>query len=176
MYCRKAKLKLLLKFFLEEYKMCQSEIALHATGIQGPSREGTATNYKIGVGNKKVVEEKRWRQRISILKKLMAETQTDSTGLGSSVTKWWSKSDGIEKRDSHQWDSTAWRFQKKIQKSIQPPQQGQWTNWDNALQKSLLAHGPTLDQLSYQISVRSPALQCKPGRMGKEKRSHLSAV
>ena len=82
--------------------MCQSEIALHARGIQGPGREGRATNYKIGVGNKKVVEEKRSRQRISILKKLMAETQTDSTGLGSSVTKWWSKSDGIEKRDSHQ--------------------------------------------------------------------------
>ena len=34
--------------------------------------------------------------------RLIRQTQTDLKGLGSSVTKWWSKSDGKEKKNGHQ--------------------------------------------------------------------------
>ena len=39
-----------------------------------------------------------------------------------------------------------------------------------------LAHGATSNQLSHQISVRSPALKCKSGTVGKERGPHLSAM
>ncbi|GFO07700.1 reverse transcriptase [Plakobranchus ocellatus] len=69
-------------------------------------------------------------------KEVIAHTQTDRRGLGSTTAKWWSKPEGKEKRDiiideiRNKEDST------RVQKAVQQPQHGQWTNWDTAIQRS----------------------------------------
>ncbi|GFO14904.1 polyprotein [Plakobranchus ocellatus] len=58
-------------------------------------------------------------------------------GLGSTTAKWWSKTEGKERRDMildeirNKEDST------RVQRAVQQPQQGQWTNCDTAIQRSL---------------------------------------
>ncbi|GFN84493.1 polyprotein [Plakobranchus ocellatus] len=71
------------------------------------------------------------------MKEVFGQTQTDRRGLGSTTAKWWSKTEGKKKRDMiideirNKEDST------RVQKAVQQPQQGQWTNWDTAIQRSL---------------------------------------
>ncbi|GFN90158.1 reverse transcriptase [Plakobranchus ocellatus] len=71
------------------------------------------------------------------MKEVIGQTQTDRRDLGSTTAKWWSKTEGKEKRDmikdeiSNKEDST------RVQKAVQQLQQGQWTNWDTAIQRSL---------------------------------------
>ncbi|GFO30696.1 reverse transcriptase [Plakobranchus ocellatus] len=70
------------------------------------------------------------------MKEVIGKTQTDRRGLGSTTAKWWSKTEGKEKRDMiideirNKEDST------RVQKAVQQLQQGQWTNWDTAIQRS----------------------------------------
>ena len=71
------------------------------------------------------------------IKDATQRTQTDRKGLGSSTTKWWSKAEGKEKRDMVINEIRLVEDSRRIQKAVQQPRQGQWTNWDNALQKSL---------------------------------------
>ncbi|KAK3788175.1 hypothetical protein RRG08_063042 [Elysia crispata] len=62
---------------------------------------------------------------------------TIKTGPGSSTAKWWSKAEGKEKRDMVINEIRINEDSRRVQKAVQQPQQGQWTNWDNALQKSI---------------------------------------
>ncbi|KAK3766631.1 hypothetical protein RRG08_042410 [Elysia crispata] len=71
------------------------------------------------------------------IKEVIGQTQTDRKGLGSSTAKWWSKAEGKEKRDMVINEIRLNEDSRRVQKAVQQPQQGQWTNWDNALQKSL---------------------------------------
>ncbi|KAK3758461.1 hypothetical protein RRG08_058731 [Elysia crispata] len=71
------------------------------------------------------------------IKEVIGQTQTDRKGLGSSTTKWWSKAEGKEKRDMVINEMRLNEDSRRVQKAVQQPQQGQWTNWDNALRKSL---------------------------------------
>ena len=107
------------------------------------------------------------------IKEVIWQTQSVYKGLVSSVTSWWSKVEGKEKRDMVIDKIRLNKDSRRVQKTVQRPKQGQWTishvEWH-------LAHGANLDELSHQISVRSPALQHKPGTMGKERRSHLSTM
>ena len=72
------------------------------------------------------------------IKEVIGQTQTDCKGLGSSVTKLWSKTEGKERRDMVINEILMNEDSRRVQKAVQQPQQGQWTNWDNALQKSLI--------------------------------------
>ncbi|GFO30014.1 reverse transcriptase [Plakobranchus ocellatus] len=71
------------------------------------------------------------------MKEVIGQTQSDRRGLGSTTAKWWSNTEGKEKRDiiideiRNKEDST------RVQKAVQQPQQGQWTNWDTAIQRIL---------------------------------------
>ncbi|KAK3781004.1 hypothetical protein RRG08_046308 [Elysia crispata] len=58
---------------------------------------------------------------------------------------------------------------RRVQKAVQQPQQGQWTNWDNALQKSL-TWNEILHMAPLRISflIRSPALKRKSSTVGKK--------
>ena len=71
------------------------------------------------------------------IKEVIGQTQTDRKGLGSSTAKWWSKAEGKEKRDMVINEIRLNEDSRRVQKAVQQPQQGQWTNWDNTLQKSL---------------------------------------
>ncbi|GFR77142.1 reverse transcriptase [Elysia marginata] len=68
------------------------------------------------------------------MKEVISQTQTDRKGLGSSSAKWWSKTEGTEKRDMLIDEVRQWEDFRRIQKTIQ---QGQWTNWDSEIQRSL---------------------------------------
>ena len=86
----------------------------------------------------KVVEATDEAKEYLKINELIGQTQTDHKGLGSSVTKWWSKAEGKEKRDTVINEIRLNEDPRRVQKAVQRPQQGQWTNWDNnALQKSL---------------------------------------
>ena len=114
------------------------------------------------------------------IEEVIGLTQTDRKGVGSSTAKWWSKAKEKEKRDIVINEIRLNEDSRRIQKAVHQPQQGQWTNWDNALQKSLtsneMSYGATSDQLFHQICVRSHALKRKPDSMGKERGPHLSAL
>ena len=71
------------------------------------------------------------------IKEVIGQTQIDRKGLGSSTAKWLSKAEGKEKRDMVINEIRLNEDSRRVQKAVQQPQQGQWTNWDNALQKSL---------------------------------------
>ncbi|GFO37858.1 reverse transcriptase [Plakobranchus ocellatus] len=72
------------------------------------------------------------------MKEVIGQTQTDRRGLGSTTAKWWPKTEGKENRDMiideirNKEDST------RVQKAVQQLQEGQWTNSDTAIQKSLI--------------------------------------
>ena len=74
-------------------------------------------------------------------KEVIGHTQLDRKGLGSTKTKWWSKTEGKEKRDMIIQEIRTIEDEKRIQKAVQQPQQGQWTNWEHALQRSISWNG-----------------------------------
>ena len=67
----------------------------------------------------------------------IGRTEPDRKGLGSSTAKLWSKAEGKQRRDMVINKIQLNEDSRWAQKAVQQPQQGQWTNWDNALQKSL---------------------------------------
>ena len=71
------------------------------------------------------------------IKEVIGQTQIDCKRLGSTVTKRWSKQEGKKRRDTVINEIRMNEDSRRVQKAVQQPQQGQWTNWDNALQKSL---------------------------------------
>ena len=74
------------------------------------------------------------------IKEVIGQTQTDRKGLRSSTAKWWLKAEGKEKRDMVINEISLDEDSRRVQKGVQKPQQGQWTNWDNVLQKFLTSH------------------------------------
>ena len=70
-------------------------------------------------------------------KEVIGQTQTDSKWQGSSTAKWWSNAERREKRDMVINEIRLNENSRRIQKAVQLPQLGSWTNKENALQKSL---------------------------------------
>ena len=71
------------------------------------------------------------------IREIIGHTQTNRQGLGSTKTEWWSKAKGKAKRDMMIQEMRKEEDQKRLQKAVQQSQQGQWTAWESALQKSL---------------------------------------
>ncbi|GFO24305.1 reverse transcriptase [Plakobranchus ocellatus] len=136
MYCRKAKLKLPMKSILEEFKCGKARLHTMLEESDDPVVKTVQPSLKTG-RKWKVTEAVDEAKECLKRKEVIGQTQTDCRGLGSTTAKWWSKTEGKEKRDMiideirNKVDST------RVQKAVQQPQQGQWTNWDTALQRSL---------------------------------------
>ncbi|KAK3770086.1 hypothetical protein RRG08_040993 [Elysia crispata] len=71
------------------------------------------------------------------IKEVIGQTQIDRKEQGPSTVKWWSKAEGKEKRDMVINEIRLNEDSRRVQNAVYQPQQGQSTNWDNALQKSL---------------------------------------
>ncbi|GFR94466.1 reverse transcriptase [Elysia marginata] len=98
MYCRKSKLKLPMKSMLEEYK-CGKVRLVTMLGDSDDSVLKTA-QPSIKTGRKwKVAEAIDEAKECLKMKEVIGQTQTDRKGTGSSSVKWWSKTEGKEKRD-----------------------------------------------------------------------------
>ena len=57
--------------------------------------------------------------------------------MGSSKTGWWSNAKGKQERDQVINELRRYEDFRRVQKAFLQSQQGQWTNWENVLQKSL---------------------------------------
>ncbi|GFS06016.1 reverse transcriptase [Elysia marginata] len=136
MYCRKAKLKLLMKSILEEYKCGKVRLVTMLEESDDPVVKTVQPSIKTG-RKWKVAEAIDEAKKCLRLKEVIGQTQTDRKGLGSSSVKWWSKAEGKEKRDMVIDEVRQREDVRRIQKAVQQPQRGQWTNWDFAIQRSL---------------------------------------
>ncbi|GFO39080.1 reverse transcriptase [Plakobranchus ocellatus] len=136
MYYRKAKLKLPMIYILEEYKCGKARVLTMLEESDDPVVKTVQPSLETG-RKWKVTEAVDEAKECLKMKKVIGETQTDRRGLGSTTAKWWSKTEDKEKRDMiideirNKEDST------RVQKAVQQPQQGQWTYWDTAIQRSL---------------------------------------
>ena len=133
---RKAKLRLPLKSILEEYKCGKARLLSMLEDSEDPIVKTVQPTIKTG-RKWKVVEAVDEAKKCLKVKEVIGQTQTYRKGLGSSTAKWWSKAEGKEKRDKVINEIWLNEDSRRVQKAVQQPQQGQWTNWDNALQKSL---------------------------------------
>ncbi|GFO32237.1 reverse transcriptase [Plakobranchus ocellatus] len=140
MYCRKAKLKFPMKSILEEYKCGRARLLTmleeaddHVVKTVQPSLK-TGRKWKVT----KAIDEAKECLR---MKEVIDQTQTDRRGLGSTTAKWWSKTEGKEERDTVVDEISNKEDSARVQKAVQQPQQGQWTNWDTAIQRSLTCVG-----------------------------------
>ena len=83
---------------------------------------------------------RKWKvvEAVDEAKECLKIKETARKGLRSSTAKWWSKAEGKEKRDMVINEIQLNEDSRRVQKAVQQPQQEQWTNWDNAPQKSLI--------------------------------------
>ena len=112
------------------------EVILKATDDSAGLANLSGGCYKTG-SKWKVVEAVDKAKECLKIKKVIGQTQIDCKGLGSSTAKLWSKAEGKEKRDMVTNEIRLNEDSRRVQNAVQQPQWGQWTNLDNALQKSL---------------------------------------
>ena len=135
-YCRQAMLKLPLKSIVEEYKVGKARLL----SMLEESEDNIVRSVqpKLRTGKKwKVQEAVNNAKRNLSIKEIIGHTQTNRQGLGATKMQWWSKAKGKEKRDMIIQELKKEEDVKRVQKAVQQGQQGQWTTWDSALQRSL---------------------------------------
>ena len=136
LYCRQAKLKLPLKSVTEEYKT--GKVRLHSMLEYSQDEVVRLAKTSLKTGRKwkvdKVVKGACEELR---LKEIMGHTQNNRQGLGCTEMKWWSKAEGKEKRDMVIQEVRQEEDMARLQKAVQQSQQGQWTSWETAIQRSL---------------------------------------
>ena len=71
------------------------------------------------------------------MKEIIWHTQTNRKGLESSKMEWWSNTKRKAKRDMVIQEIREEEERARLQKAVQQIQQGQWTAWESALQRSL---------------------------------------
>ena len=71
------------------------------------------------------------------MREVMGHTQTTRQGLGMTSMRWYSQTKGKERRDMVIDEIKKKEQSARYTKAVQQPMQGQWTNWDDALQRSL---------------------------------------
>ncbi|GFN84901.1 reverse transcriptase [Plakobranchus ocellatus] len=139
MYCRKAKLKLPMTSILEEYKCGKARLLTMLEESDDPMVKTVQPSLKTG-RKWKVTEAVDEAKECLKMKEVISQTQTDRRGLGSTTAKWWSKTEGKEKRDMFIDEIRNKEDSARVQKAVQQPQQGQWANWDTAIQRSLTSN------------------------------------
>ena len=136
LYCRQAKLKLPLKSIVEEYKVGKARLMTMLEDSE--DKVVRSIQPKLKTGRKWKVQEAVKAAKESLrTKEITGHTQTNRLGLGSTEMKWWSKAEGKEKRDMVIQELRKEEDAKRFQKAVQQSQQGQWTTWESALQRSL---------------------------------------
>ena len=136
LYCRQAKLRLPLKSLVEEYKAGKVRLQVMLENSQDDVVRPVQPTLKTG---------RKWKVLDAVtdvkdnlrLKEVIGHTQIGRQGLGSEKMSWWSKAQGKELRDMIIQEVRSGEDKKRYQKAVQQSQQGQWTNWDEAVQRSL---------------------------------------
>ena len=136
LYCRQAKLRLPLKSILEEYKAGKARLLSMLEDSADPVVKAAEPELKSG-RKWKVKEATEAAKTNFKMKEIIGHTQTNRKGLGSSKMEWWSKTKGKAKRDMVIQEIREEEERARLQKAVQQSQQGQWTAWESALQRSL---------------------------------------
>ena len=136
LYCRQAKLKLPLKSLTEEYKVGKTRLLSMLEDSE--DKVVRSAQPRLKTGRKWNVHEAVNAAKESLkIKEIVGYTQTNRQGLGSTKMEWWSKAKGKAKRDLVIQEIKTEEDAKRFQKAVQQSQQGQWTTWESALQRSL---------------------------------------
>jgi hypothetical protein len=136
MYSKRAKLALPLKSLVEEYKVGKSRLVLMTEQSSDPFVRAVAPKVNTGPkwqAHKAVQEAKESAQ----LKEIIGHTQTTRRGFGHESKQWWSKATKKGQRDIVIGEIRNTEEEKRVVKAVQQVQQGRWTQWDDALQRSL---------------------------------------
>lgn len=136
LYCRQAKLKLPFKSIVEEYKSGKIRLQMMLDDYKDKAIKALKPTLKAGT---------KWKVRETItsakdnlaFNEVIGYTQVGKQGLGLNEKQWWSKSSGKDRRDMVIQNVMKEEDKKRLVKGVQQSQQGQWTNWEEALQKSI---------------------------------------
>ena len=132
MCCRRAKLKLPLKFNVEQYRCGKTRLLSMLEHSEDPVVKTAQPTIKTG-RKWKVVKATDQAKECLKIKEEIGQTQADRKRLGSYVTKWWSKAEGKEKRYMVINEIGLNEESRRVQNAVQQPQQEQWTNRDKSL-------------------------------------------
>ena len=120
-YCRKAKLRLPLKFILEEFKCGKARLLSMLEDSEDPVVKTVQPTIKTG-RKWKVVEAVDEAKECLKIKEVIGQTQSDRKGLGLSTAKWWSKAEGKDKRRMVINEIRLNEDSRRVQKAVQQPQ------------------------------------------------------
>jgi hypothetical protein len=138
LYSKNAKLRLPLKSVVEEFKTGKARLQMMLK--YSPDSAISSIEPALRTGRKwKVGEACEQAEESAKLKEVLGATQCGRQGLGYGTEKrqWWSKASGKEKRDLVIHEVREIAEQERVQCAVQQSQQGQWTTWEDVLQRSL---------------------------------------
>lgn len=136
LYSKSAKLTLPFKSVLEEYKVGKARLAVMLQESPDESVRMVEPSLKTGRKWKVNIAVKEARESLQ-LKEVIGITQTNRRGFGYGDTIWWSKASTKQRREMILREIRDDEEKRRVQKAAQQVQQGQWTTWDVALQRSL---------------------------------------
>ena len=136
LYSKTAKLRLPLKSLVEEFKInkIRTQLMLDNSSDQRIVEMGPLVKSgKKWVARKEIAEAEaslRWTERVGAV-------QQDKRGLGSTHRIWWSKASTSERTSLVIQERKKAIESQRMIKFVQLSQQGDWTTWENAVQRSL---------------------------------------
>ena len=138
LYSRTAKLRLPCKAITEEFQVSKVRLQMMLTDSQDPAVRVVDTKLKTG-RKWKASEAVARAEEAAKFKEILGVTQTDRHGVGyeSEMRMWWSKASRTEKRQLVIDEVRVQVEAERYQTAVQQGQQGQWTTWEDALQRSL---------------------------------------
>ena len=136
LYCKQAKLKLPFKSIVEEFK--SGKIRLQMILDDSKDKVIKSLNPPLKTGKKWKVRDTIRSAKVNLaFKETVGHTQTGRQGLGMEEKQQWSKTISKNHQDMVIQDVKSEVDNNKFLKEIQQFQQGQWTNWEETLQKSI---------------------------------------
>src|SRR5580692_300862 len=138
LYSRSAKLRLPFKAITEEFKVGKVRLQMMLKHSSDRSISGIEPEVKTG-RKWKASEAVKEAEDAARLKEVMGAVQTHRHGIGYGAEKrvWWSKASGKERRDMVIEEVRRQAEDDRVQVAVQQGQQGQWTTWESAVQRSL---------------------------------------
>jgi hypothetical protein len=135
-YCKNAKLALPFKSVLEEYKVGKARLTMMLCNSEDAVVRAVQPTIK--TGRKWKVNEAVSAARENLERKeKIGYTQTNRRGFGHGDVRWWTKASVRERGNVVVQEIREADNSKRFQKAVQQRQQGRWTTWEGALQRSL---------------------------------------
>lgn len=138
LYSRNAKLRLPLKALTEEFQIGKVRLQMMLKYSKDPAVRVTGAQLKTG-RKWKASEATNRAEEAAKFKEILGAVQTGRQGLGFGKEEkiWWSRASDTEKRELVIGEVRNEAEAKRYQTAVQQGQQGQWTTWEEVIQRSL---------------------------------------